>query len=32
MIIRFCTAMPIGILDGTMSAAWAQDKPEKGRR
>jgi hypothetical protein len=32
MIIRFCTAMAIGILVGPMPAAWAQDKPEKGRR
>ena len=27
MIFHFCTAMAIGILVGTMPAAWAQDKP-----
>jgi hypothetical protein len=27
MIVRFCTSMAIGILVGTMPAAWAQDKP-----
>jgi len=27
MIIRFCTAMAIGILVGTTPAAWAQDRP-----
>jgi hypothetical protein len=27
MIVHFCTAMAIGILVGTMPAAWAQDKP-----
>jgi hypothetical protein len=32
MNIRFCAAIANGILVVTVSAAWAQAKPEKGRR